>query len=141
MLLFLTESRFLDSLTSKERGICLSLLLSLLYLVSILVIKLFYVIIRDLLALSLIISTPKNSFISPKLEISNLEILERSLYRLSTSLISFVNTSISSMCVASIIEFSLFIKTLLLIFRLINPSFSNILVKYICYCLLACFRP
>jgi hypothetical protein len=141
MLLFSTESRFLDSLTPKGRGICLGLLLSLLYLVSILVIKLFCVITRDLLALSLIISTPKNSFISPKLEISNLEILERSLYRLFTSFISFVNTSISSTCVASIIEFSLFIKTLLSIFRLINPSFSNILVKYICYCLLACFRP
>lgn len=140
-MLFSAGSRFLESLTPIGRGICLGLLSSLLYLVSILVIKLLCVITRDLLVLSLIISTPKNSFISPRLQISSLEILESSLYRLFTGIISFANTSISSTCVASIIEFSLFMKTLLSICKLVKPSVSSILVRYICHCLLACFRP
>jgi hypothetical protein len=117
------------------------LLFCLLYLLSILLIKFLCVIIRDLFCLSLIISTPKNSFISPKLVTSSLEVVVKSLYRLLIRLISLANTSISSTCVAKTIGLVLCIKILVSILKLVNPIFSRILVKNSCYCLLACFRP
>jgi hypothetical protein len=136
----LFSSRFLEILTPIGKGWVLGLLLNFLYFCSILSIKLLCVIIRDLLDLFLIISTPKNSFISPKLVISNLEVLDKSLYRLLTSDIFKANTNILSTCVANIIGSLLYINTLLSIFKLVNSSFSRILVKNNCYCLLACFK-
>ena len=103
-------------------------------------IKLLCVIIRDRLDLFLIISTPRNSLISPKLVTSNLEILVRSIYRSLTKLSLLEKTSILSTCIASIIGLFLYIKILLFIFKLVNPNFSRILVKNSCYYLLAYFR-
>ena len=133
-------SRYFSSLIPIGRGIDLGLLLSLLNLVSTLFIKERCVIIIDLLDLFLIISTPKNSFISPKLVISNLEVVLRVLYRLLTKSIFAANTSISSTCVASIIGLLVCIKILVSILIALNPISSNILVRNNCHCLLAYFK-
>jgi hypothetical protein len=72
-------SRFLVSFIPIGKGILVGLLDSLLYFSSILLVKLLCVIAIDFLDLSLIVSTPKNSLISPRLPISSLEIALRSL--------------------------------------------------------------
>jgi hypothetical protein len=96
-----------------------------LYFPSTLLIKLLCVTDIDLLDLFLIISTPRNSFISPRLLISSLEISLRSLYRSLTRSLVLAKTSISSTCVARTIGLFLCIKTLLSIFKLIKSSFSR----------------
>ena len=83
---------------------------------------------------------PRNSLISSKLVISNLEVLFKSLYRLLTRFIFLVNTNILSTCVANIIGLVLYIKILLSIFKTLKSSYSRILVKNNCYYLEACFR-
>jgi hypothetical protein len=116
-------------------------LLVLLNLFKTLLIKLLCVIIIDFLDLFLIISTPKNSLVPPKLVISNLETLAKSVYRLLTKFISFANTSISSTCVAKTINLVLYITILLSILKQLNPNSFRILVKNNCHYLLVCFKP
>jgi hypothetical protein len=116
-------------------------LLALLYLLSILLIKLRCVITRDFLDLSLIISIPRNSLISPKLLTSSLEVVTSSLCRLFISSRFFANTSISSTCIARTIGLFKCIKIELSILRGLKPIVSSTLVKCSCYCLLACLRP
>ena len=69
---------YLNNSTSVGEEVNLGLFNSLLKLNYSLLIKLFYIIIRDLLDISLIIFVPRNSLLLPKLVIFNLEDLVKS---------------------------------------------------------------
>jgi regulator of sirC expression with transglutaminase-like and TPR domain len=69
---------FFSSFIPIGKGIELSLLFCLLYSSSALEIELLCVIFKDFLLLSLIISTPRNSLISPRLVTSSLEAVVKS---------------------------------------------------------------